>query len=197
MSKATETAKKTTGKKEKAVAENTAAPEETVTAETASPEAQTPEAPAPEQEAPQDEASEAELRIEDLFERVSSLFDGKVPAGFRLAPEGFACDFDGDDEFTEGETGCCGAAPTLEDAYEAGVQAGTRRASHPVFGIGIAAPVVPVPAKPQVALTPINVVDDTTAAFAHLVDLKKLHEVGILTDDEFNAKKADILRHVY
>lgn len=196
MTKATDSKPKNASEKgaKKDKAAPAPAPEETVAAAPEAPAAT--EAPAPEEEAPQAEASEApseaELRIEDLFDRVSSLFEGTVPAGFRFAPEGFAFGLDGDEE---GETGCCGAVPSPDEVFEAGVQAGLRRANHPVFGIGIAS--APVPAKPQVALTPINVVDDTTAAFAHLVDLKKLHEVGILTDAEFDAKKADILRHVY
>lgn len=194
MTKDTETTKKDRSSKEKApkdAAAQTPAPEETAApvSEAAAP---TAEAPAPETEAPQKEdGPEVDPTIADVFTR---LFGDVAPRILKLAPEGFEFNFEVEDE--AGEAGCCGAVPTPEQAYEAGLQEGLNRASHPVFGIGITAP-APAPLKPQIDLSPINVVDDTTAAFAHLVDLKKLHEVGILTDAEFDSKKADILKRIY
>lgn len=106
---------------------------------------------------------------------------------FLLSPIGF--EFSDDDSDNDDE--CCGGTPlTTEDVYAAGVQDGLRRASHPVFGIGITAPVLE-------GSEVIEVVDETTQSFAHLIDLKKLHDAGILTDTEYEHKKADILKHIY
>jgi hypothetical protein len=190
MSKATETAPKKSSSKEKAPKETAAqaAAEETVATPPVPEAAPSAETPAPEAEAPQkEESDEVDPTIADVFTR---LFGDAGSRILNLAPEGFELSFEVEDEAEE--SGCCGAVPTPEEVYEAGVQAGLLRANHPVFGIGITSP-APAPVQPS----PIVIRDETTASFAHLVELKKLHDVGILTDDEFTAKKQDILKRIY
>lgn len=166
----------------------------------AAPSEETKAASAPEEAAK--EATSAEPTQEqqedaaNFGEELKSMFAQMfgVPAdGLAFAPEGFFLELDE-------ETGCCGGAPEqsaeeviLDEVFSAGIAEGLARANHPAYGFGV--PQAPAPVAPS--LDPIQVVDETTAAFAHLVDLKKLHTVGILTDAEYEGKKNDILRRIY
>lgn len=163
----------------------TQAPEQKVE-ETVAPEAATESAP--ETDAKKEESGESDpLTLADVF---AGLFEGvQLPEGVAFAPEGFVLDLETDEDTAE----CCGNFPTPDEVFDAGVAEGLLRANHPVFGIGIQKP-APAPAP---APLPIKVVDETTASFAHLVELEKLHRVGILTDEEYTAKKTDILRRIY
>lgn len=206
----TETSKKSQKKAaEKAAPAEKTAPEvqpEEATKPAPAAEEKAPEAPAeaPEADAKAEEGAESENKpfnlgnlFSTLFTEVkdSDLLNDLKEGKFAFAPEGFFL-AEGDEGFAfDGPCpGPCAEACDVDpDAdYNAGIAEGLRRAQHPVFGIGIA---IPEPVAP--APSPIVIRDEETRSMAHLVELKKLLDVGILTEAEYTSKKTDILRRIY
>lgn len=130
---------------------------------------------------------DAENLAKNLSEGLRDAFASNLlPESFDLLPEGFAFFPVDESDFCDASCGTQELYP--EDVFAAGVAEGLSRAQHPAYGLARQAPV---------ALPPIQVVDETTASFGHLVELQKLHVAGILTDLEYEGKKADILRRIY
>lgn len=138
------------------------------------------------------EESDTQESFESKFVNalLGDLAEGKLPEGVEFAPEGFIFDLfnsETDDSFCENT---CGVQEVpFDEVFAAGVAEGLNRANHPAYGFGRQQAPAPI--------APIQVVDQTTASFGHLVELQKLHVAGILTDDEYNGKKYDILRRIY
>jgi hypothetical protein len=121
---------------------------------------------------------------------LGDLAEGKLPEGVEFAPEGFVFDLFGseaNEDFCDGPCGVQEVSP--DEVFAAGVAEGLNRANHPAYGFGRQQAPAPI--------VPIQVVDQTTASFGHLVELQKLHVAGILTDAEYEGKKYDILRRIY
>jgi len=191
---------KTEDKQTKAAPKATKAESPKSAPKAAAPKVEAPEAtepvtaPAAEQTATQEpeanttdsstESKESDEAQGDFIHGLQGFFNELFNKQFSFSSE----EFDLEEEFNA-EPGCCGALPLEEELNEAifsaGVAEGLRRAVHPSYGIVSTAP------------APIQVVDQTTASFGHLVELQKLHQSGILTDAEYAEKKRDILRNIY
>jgi hypothetical protein len=118
------------------------------------------------------------------------LAEGKLPEGVEFAPESFVFDlFNSNDDALFCEGPCAEQEDPFEEVFAAGIAEGLNRANHPAYGFGRQ--------KAPAPMAPIQIVDQTTASFGHLVELQKLHVAGILTDAEYEGKKQDILRRIY